>query len=253
MDGTAGHLLEDLFVLPEFRGLGIGKALLRQVAAIALEKGCQRLQWEVLDWNTPAIDFYRAMGADFLDEWRNVRLGGEALTRLAEGAEGRLGRLRQSRKIERRPRRMRIRVIGGGLAGSEAALTAVRLGCQVDLYEMRAVVDGKSRLTPAHQTTGVRRAGLLQLAQERVAQHRALAAEAGDAARGLCALANRGRDRRPCGPRAGGGSFGVFAADWRGDRRGAGIRVIREEVTSLGTRSAETRTVTSAAWLPPGH
>ena len=65
---------------PEFRGLGIGKALLKQVAAVAVEKGCQRMQWEVLDWNTPAIDFYRAMGAEFLDEWRNVRLGGEALS-----------------------------------------------------------------------------------------------------------------------------------------------------------------------------
>jgi GNAT superfamily N-acetyltransferase len=78
--------LEDLFVLPEFRGLGIGKALLRRVAAVALEKGCERLQWEVLDWNTPAIDFYSAMGAEFLDEWRNVRLGGEAIRRLAEDA-----------------------------------------------------------------------------------------------------------------------------------------------------------------------
>jgi GNAT superfamily N-acetyltransferase len=87
--GQPGIYLEDLFVQPEFRGLGIGKALLRQVAAVAIEKGCQRLQWEVLDWNMPAIDFYRAMGAEFLDEWRNVRLGGEALTRLAEGAEGR--------------------------------------------------------------------------------------------------------------------------------------------------------------------
>ena len=83
--GRPGIYLEDLFVPPEFRGLGIGKALLQRVAAIALEKGCQRLQWEVLDWNTPAIDFYSAMGAEFLDEWRNVRLGGEALTRLAEG------------------------------------------------------------------------------------------------------------------------------------------------------------------------
>ncbi len=74
----------------EFRGLGIGKALLKQVAAIAVEKGCQRLQWEVLDWNTPAIDFYRAMGAEFLDEWRNVRVSGEALTRLAGRALMRL-------------------------------------------------------------------------------------------------------------------------------------------------------------------
>src|SRR5208283_4032057 len=83
-EGRPGIYLEDLFVLPEFRGLGVGKALLQRVAAIAVDKGCQRLQWEVLDWNKPAIDFYRAMGAEFLDEWRNVRLGGEAITRLAE-------------------------------------------------------------------------------------------------------------------------------------------------------------------------
>lgn len=81
--GRPGLYLEDLFVPPEFRGLGIGKALLRHVAAIAVENNCPRLQWEVLDWNTPAIDFYRAMGAEFLDEWRNVRVSGEALKRLA--------------------------------------------------------------------------------------------------------------------------------------------------------------------------
>jgi GNAT superfamily N-acetyltransferase len=81
--GRPGLYLEDLFVEPEFRGLGIGKALLERVAAIAVEKNCPRLQWEVLDWNTPAIDFYRAMGAEFLDVWRNVRLSGEALKRLA--------------------------------------------------------------------------------------------------------------------------------------------------------------------------
>jgi GNAT superfamily N-acetyltransferase len=81
--GRPGLYLEDIFVQPEFRGLGIGKALLKRVAAIAVETHCPRLQWEVLDWNTPAIDFYRAMGAEFLDEWRNVRITGEALTRLA--------------------------------------------------------------------------------------------------------------------------------------------------------------------------
>jgi GNAT superfamily N-acetyltransferase len=81
--GRPGLYLEDLFVEPEFRGLGIGKALLERVAAVAVDKGCPRLQWEVLDWNTPAIEFYRAMGAEFLDEWRNVRLDGEALRRLA--------------------------------------------------------------------------------------------------------------------------------------------------------------------------
>ncbi|MGA3048113.1 MAG: GNAT family N-acetyltransferase [Terracidiphilus sp.] len=81
--GRPGIYLEDLFVHPEFRGLGIGKALLRQVAAIAVEKGCARLKWSVLDWNTPAIDFYRAMGAEMMDEWTNVRVMGEALERLA--------------------------------------------------------------------------------------------------------------------------------------------------------------------------
>jgi ribosomal protein S18 acetylase RimI-like enzyme len=63
--------------------LGIGKALLQRVAAIAVEKDCPRLQWEVLDWNTPAIEFYAAMGAEFMDTWRNVRVTGEALHRLA--------------------------------------------------------------------------------------------------------------------------------------------------------------------------
>jgi GNAT superfamily N-acetyltransferase len=81
--GRPGLYLEDLFVHPEFRGSGIGKALLQRVAAVAIEKGCPRLKWEVLDWNTPAIDFYSAMGAEFLDTWRNVRVSGEALERLA--------------------------------------------------------------------------------------------------------------------------------------------------------------------------
>jgi GNAT superfamily N-acetyltransferase len=81
--GRPGLYLEDLFVHPEFRGMGIGKALLARVAAIAVEKGCPRLQWEVLDWNTPAVDFYAALGASFLDEWRNVRMTGEALAKLA--------------------------------------------------------------------------------------------------------------------------------------------------------------------------
>ncbi len=82
--GRPGIYLEDIFVYPEFRGRGIGKALLKEVAADALSRGCRRMQWEVLDWNTPAIDFYRAMGAEFLDEWRNVRIEGEALEQLAQ-------------------------------------------------------------------------------------------------------------------------------------------------------------------------
>jgi GNAT superfamily N-acetyltransferase len=84
--GQPGIYLEDLFVEPELRGLGIGKALLERVAAVAIEKGCRRLQWQVLDWNTSAIDFYVAMGGEFMDEWRTVRLDDEALERLAAGA-----------------------------------------------------------------------------------------------------------------------------------------------------------------------
>jgi len=86
--GRPGIYVEDLFVEPELRGRGIGKALLERVAAIAVEKGCQRLEWAVLDWNTPAIEFYRGMGAEFLNEWRNVRVSGEALKRLSARAEG---------------------------------------------------------------------------------------------------------------------------------------------------------------------
>ena len=81
--GRPGIYLEDIFVYPELRGRGIGKALLQRVAAIALEKGCARLKWEVLDWNTPAIDFYRALGAEFMDAWRTARLTGDALEQLA--------------------------------------------------------------------------------------------------------------------------------------------------------------------------
>jgi GNAT superfamily N-acetyltransferase len=86
--GRPGLYLEDIFVDPEFRGLGIGKALLAQVAAVAVERDCPRLQWEVLDWNTPAIEFYSALGASFLDEWRNVRMTGEAIVALAAHAPG---------------------------------------------------------------------------------------------------------------------------------------------------------------------
>ena len=85
--GKPGLYLEDLFVDPPYRGLGLGKALLQRLAAIALEKGCARLKWEVLDWNQPAIDFYAAMGAEFMDAWRNVRVSGEALQRLAGAPE----------------------------------------------------------------------------------------------------------------------------------------------------------------------
>ena len=84
-----GLHLEDLFVRPQFRGRGIGKALLRWVAAIAAEKGCTKLQWEVLDWNQPAIDVYHSIGAVMLKEWRIMRVTGDALATLAASeAEG---------------------------------------------------------------------------------------------------------------------------------------------------------------------
>lgn len=81
--GRPGIYLEDIFVYPEFRGRGIGKALLRRVGAVAVEKGCARLKWEVLDWNTPAIEFYSSMGGEPMTEWRTMRVTGEDLARLA--------------------------------------------------------------------------------------------------------------------------------------------------------------------------
>jgi GNAT superfamily N-acetyltransferase len=82
-EGRPGLYLEDLFVTPEARGLGAGKALLSRLAALALERGCARLEWAVLDWNEPAINFYRALGARPMDEWTVNRVDGEALARLA--------------------------------------------------------------------------------------------------------------------------------------------------------------------------
>lgn len=83
--GRAMHL-EDLFVRPRFRGLGIGRALLEKVAAIAVERGCVILFWHVLDWNTPAIEFYKTLGAELLHEWRRMRVSDDALRTLAAGA-----------------------------------------------------------------------------------------------------------------------------------------------------------------------
>jgi len=79
--------LEDLFVRESFRGRGIGKALLAAVARIAVEEHCYGIHWEVLDWNEKAIELYKALGAEFRDQWRPVLLTGEALRRLAEKAE----------------------------------------------------------------------------------------------------------------------------------------------------------------------
>ena len=85
-EGTHGIYLEDLFVEPEQRGTGLGKALLRRLAAIAYERGYARVEWWVLDWNEPSIDFYRRLGAVAMDEWTVFRLGGAALRALATSA-----------------------------------------------------------------------------------------------------------------------------------------------------------------------
>ena len=79
-----GLWLEDLFVLPEHRGRGVGMALLAQLARIAIERGCGRMEWWVLDWNESAIGFYRKLGARAMDEWTVFRLTGEALSELAQ-------------------------------------------------------------------------------------------------------------------------------------------------------------------------
>jgi GNAT superfamily N-acetyltransferase len=81
----SGIFLEDLFVREQFRGRGIGKALLSHVARIAQQEGRYAVRWEVLDWNKPAIEFYKSLGARFVNEWKQVLLEAKALNRLAEG------------------------------------------------------------------------------------------------------------------------------------------------------------------------
>ena len=81
--GRAGLYLEDLFVVPHWRGRGIGRQLLEYVARVAVATGCGRMEWSVLNWNEPAIRFYRRMGARAMDEWTVYRVTGESLTQLA--------------------------------------------------------------------------------------------------------------------------------------------------------------------------
>ena len=83
-----GIYLEDLYVRPAARGRGLGKALFTRLAALAVERGCGRLEWSVLDWNEPAIGFYRRMGAEPMSEWTVFRLSGEALERAGAVREG---------------------------------------------------------------------------------------------------------------------------------------------------------------------
>ena len=83
-----GLYLEDLFVRPAYRGLGIGKALLQHLAILAIERECGRLEWSVLDWNVDAIGFYERLGARAQDDWTVYRVTGDALTTLAHGSDG---------------------------------------------------------------------------------------------------------------------------------------------------------------------
>ena len=82
--GRAGIYLEDLYVKPDYRGHGHGKALIKKLAAIACERGCGRLEWSCLDWNKPSIDFYLSLGAQQMNEWTVYRFEGESLAALAQ-------------------------------------------------------------------------------------------------------------------------------------------------------------------------
>ncbi|MBS5956618.1 MAG: GNAT family N-acetyltransferase [Clostridiales bacterium] len=82
--GRAGIYLEDLFVRSEYRGAGVGKALLKKLASITVERGCGRLEWSCLDWNQKSIDFYRSMGAVSMEEWTVYRVTGDSLKQLGE-------------------------------------------------------------------------------------------------------------------------------------------------------------------------
>jgi GNAT superfamily N-acetyltransferase len=86
-EGKPGIYLEDLYVEPEARGLGAGRALLARLAALAVERDCARLEWSVLDWNAPSIAFYESLGAKAMDEWTIYRLDGAALAQMASAAE----------------------------------------------------------------------------------------------------------------------------------------------------------------------
>lgn len=83
--GRAGIYLEDLFVKPQYRGQGCGKALIKQLAKITITRGCGRLEWCCLDWNTPSICFYKSLGAQQMDDWTTYRVSGDSLNKLAEG------------------------------------------------------------------------------------------------------------------------------------------------------------------------
>lgn len=82
--GRAGIYLEDLYIMPEYRGKGYGKAILKKLASIAVERGCGRLEWWCLDWNKPSIDFYLSLGAEPMSDWTVYRIAGDTLNQLAD-------------------------------------------------------------------------------------------------------------------------------------------------------------------------
>lgn len=82
--GKGGIHLEDLYILPEFRGSGYGKSMLKELARIAVERGCGRLEWSCLDWNQPSIDFYLSLGAEPMKGWTGYRVAGDILRKLAK-------------------------------------------------------------------------------------------------------------------------------------------------------------------------
>ncbi len=82
--GKAGLYIEDLFIYPEYRGKGYGKKLFKEIAGIALKRGCGRVDWSCLDWNTPSINFYKSMGAKVIDGWSSYRLGERELLELSK-------------------------------------------------------------------------------------------------------------------------------------------------------------------------
>lgn len=82
--GRAGIYLEDLYIQPQYRGKGYGKAILKKLAAIAIERGCGRLEWWCLDWNKPSIDFYLSLGAEPMSDWTVYRIAGNTLKKLAK-------------------------------------------------------------------------------------------------------------------------------------------------------------------------
>jgi GNAT superfamily N-acetyltransferase len=86
--GRPGLYLEDLFVVPEWRGRGVGRRLLAHLAQLAVQRNCGRMEWSVLDWNEPALGFYRRLGAAVMEDWRICRLTGDALVRVAESSRG---------------------------------------------------------------------------------------------------------------------------------------------------------------------